>query len=700
MRKSSRLGIGAIIGGLIAVLGGVLVMISGVQMLDRYTVWRSAQKVADVTALDKELFVALQAFRFERGDTNTGLTLPADKVVEATKAVQANRDSVDKALSSVLARSTIDVAQWAEARRALASGYEQVKGLRVTADANLAKPLEARDSAVLQTFGPKTLEFLSLIERAVDALESEVQRVDPIAGKLIFAKRMAWNARSAAGNGALTMMAAIGADRGFSADERRMMASHTAKVELFWSLLDDSLAATADGVALRAAIAKDGAGYFAGSYAERRARALEQLAAGPQSIFKLPEFQALTSASMRTLGETSNTLMNAAIETAGAADGRARFALFVNACAMIFAMVLAIGGFFIVRNRVVRPIRAMTDCMARLAGDDTTVSVPCIDRRDEIGDMAAAVEIFKTGLIRNKSLESEAVASRERGETERKRALQDLAAMFERSVGAIVDHVAVTAHSLEGAARVLSTSAEKSANQSGAVAAAAEEAGSNVANVASAAEEMGASINEIVRRVEQAAVMTRGVVTQSSETSCLVRDLSAATGRIGDILGMISTIAGQTNLLALNATIEAARAGEAGKGFAVVAGEVKNLANLTAKATADISQQISAIQESTQKASSAMSTISGAIDGVNQMTAAISTAAEQQGSATQQIVGSIHEASVGTREVTANISGVAAAIAETGDAAAQVLTSSTDLAQMASKLKKEVDGFLGGIRAA
>jgi methyl-accepting chemotaxis protein len=700
MQGKSRFGIGAIIGGMIAVLGSALVIFSALQMRDRYAVWQSAQKIAEFATLDKQLFAALQAFRFERGDSNAALGLPPERVADATRTVKANREIVDRALAPVFARTSLDVAGWDKARRDLAAGHEQMKTLRAAVDRAFGEPLAGRDQALSKSYGSRTLDFVATIDRAVDVLDREIQRIDPIAGKLIFAKRLAWNVRATAGNLALAVMTPLAGERGFTADERRTIANLSASTEIYWALLRDTVTGTADADRLGKAITEKGAAYFSGSYADRLKRTIEQLATGRQSIFALAEFQSATSDAMRAVGEASDILMDAAIDTAEEAEGSARTAAIVNAGAIVLALSLAIGGFLFVGSRVVRPIRAMTGCMARLAGNDADVVVPCTGRRDEIGDMAAAVEIFKTGMIRNRALEQEAVALRERGEADRKRALQELATTFEQSVGGIVDRVAVTARSLEDAARVLSASADKSATQSGAVAAAAEEAGSNVANVASAAEEMGASISEIVRRVEQAAKMSQGVVTQSSETSCLVQDLSVATGRIGDILNMISTIAGQTNLLALNATIEAARAGEAGKGFAVVAAEVKNLADLTAKATADIGRQIGAIQESTQKASAAMSTISGAIDGVNQMTAAISTAAEQQGAATQQIVGNIHEASMGTREVTSNISGVAAAIGETGEAAGQVLSSSTDLARMASRLKQEVDGFLQGIRAA
>jgi len=232
------------------------------------------------------------------------------------------------------------------------------------------------------------------------------------------------------------------------------------------------------------------------------------------------------------------------------------------------------------------------------------------------------------------------------------------------------------------------------------VAAAADQAAANVTTVAAAAEELGSSVEEIGRQVQGSATLSREAVSEAAQTTTFVRDLSEAAQRIGDVVAMISTIAGQTNLLALNATIEAARAGEAGRGFAVVASEVKALATQTAKATEEISGQIALIQTSTGRAVQAIGSITGRIREIDGVATTIAAAVEQQGAATQEIVRNVTQAATGTGEVTSNIAGVAGAAEETGTAAGQVLGAASALSRQSEHLSAEIARFLATVRAA
>ncbi|MCJ2119265.1 methyl-accepting chemotaxis protein [Methylobacterium sp. J-001] len=350
--------------------------------------------------------------------------------------------------------------------------------------------------------------------------------------------------------------------------------------------------------------------------------------------------------------------------------------------------------------RVSRPIQTMTQAMGVLAGGNAEAEVPYRARLDEIGAMASAVQVFKDNLIRTRQLEAETAQARLAADEQRKAGMRQMADSFEAAVGGIIGLVSAAATELQATAGSMAAMAGETSAQSGAVAAAAEEAASNVNTVAAAAEELGSSVQEIGRQVDGSASLAHLAVVEADQTSALVQELSSAVARIGDVVGLISNIAGQTNLLALNATIEAARAGAAGKGFAVVASEVKALAEQTAKATNEISGQIAKVQASTSQAVTAIGGITGRIREISGVATSIAAGVEEQGAATQEIVRNVSQAAMGTGEVTSNISGVASAAEETGAAASQVLDASSELSRQSEHLAAEVGRFLATVRAA
>ncbi|MFC6392461.1 methyl-accepting chemotaxis protein [Methylorubrum zatmanii] len=349
---------------------------------------------------------------------------------------------------------------------------------------------------------------------------------------------------------------------------------------------------------------------------------------------------------------------------------------------------------------VSRPIGRMSAAMRRLAEGDTAAPVPYGRRGDEIGEMSAAVGVFRDNILRTRALEQETALARASAEEQRKAGMRAMADGFERAVGGILGTVTAAATELQATAQGMTAIATQTAGQSTAVAAAAEQAAGNVGMVAAAAEELGSSVQEIGRQVAGSAELAGIAAGEAGQTVVLVRDLSEAATRIGDVVALISTIAGQTNLLALNATIEAARAGDAGRGFAVVAAEVKELANQTARATEEISAQIARIQGATDETVSAIDGISTRIREISGVATGIAAAVEEQGAATQEIVRNVSHAATGTGEVTNNIAGVASAAEETGLAASQVLSSASELSRQAEHLSTEMSRFLATVRAA
>ncbi|WP_448189025.1 HAMP domain-containing methyl-accepting chemotaxis protein [Azospirillum sp. sgz301742] len=345
------------------------------------------------------------------------------------------------------------------------------------------------------------------------------------------------------------------------------------------------------------------------------------------------------------------------------------------------------------------PIMRITDAMRRLADGDKAAEIPGVGRRDEVGQMADTLQVFKESLIANDRMRAEQENAKRRNEQERRAAMMALADDFQGHVEGVVEHVSSASTEMNTTASAMAAVAEQATRQS-AAAAAAEEASANVQTVASAAEELTSSIAEISRRVTESTGTIQLAVDKAERTNEIVGGLNVAAQKIGAVVQLIQDIASQTNLLALNATIEAARAGEAGKGFAVVASEVKLLANQTAKATDEIGQQINAVQGATDQAVGAIEDILKTIGDVSRTSTQIAEAVGQQQAATAEIARNVEQAAQGTQEVATNIHGVSEAAVEAGRSADQVLREAGELAKQSVTLRKEVDSFIAKVRAA
>ena len=559
-------------------------------------------------------------------------------------------------------------------------------------------PKSARRPGLAAEYTAIGLELQQTLEAISAQLIAKIRHQDAFVDQMMAVKQLAWLVRDVAGDGSLMISQGLLAGK-LPAEARARYAGFFGGSDALWRALEDTLDGTAVSPVVAAAVDKAKRVYFAPDYIATRDGLIEALISGTKPAMTVNQWSPYTVPKLSSMLDVADAALREVAGRAAMILTAARNRLAVDAAMLTLAVAGTLFGMILVRRRVTGPLIALRDAMGRLADGDLGVTAPFTERHDEIGALGTAFAVFCTQSQQKADIEASQRAQKAAAEV-RRGAIEAHIGGFDREIRSALEALGGASAQMDVASGNMEQIAARSNVQAREAAAAADEASSNVAGIAAATDQLSASIVAISRQVAHATQITGRAVAETRQTDDTVRSLAETAGRIGDVVKLISDIAGQTNLLALNATIEAARAGDAGKGFAVVASEVKSLANQTAKATEKIAGQIAAVRGVTEAAVTAITRIGRTINEVSAVATAIAAGVEEQGASTQEIARNTQEAARRTRDVSATVTGLTSGATATGGTAQAVRSASAALGTEAARLRARVDTFLGAIRAA
>ncbi|MFZ5733236.1 MAG: methyl-accepting chemotaxis protein [Pseudomonadota bacterium] len=663
--------------------------------LDRLTVTSRIAAAADASA---NAFKAMHNLRTDRASTTRTLNNDAPIDPNLATYLRKIRDAQMPALrAAVDLLGGLEFADKAALLPELTRLNQTLVGLQAESWDAMAKPKAARRSGLAKELYDNETSLLDILDKVSTRLAATIQHSDAKVDQYLAVKQMAWLLRNTAGEASLLVSNSLGAGKA-TPETRLTYTRHVGGIDAAWNALESSASGPLPS-SLTSAMSAAKTAYFEPAYVATRDKLLNAMINGEKAEMTSAQWAPYTVERMGSAVAVAERALEAAKDHGVTLYQSAMRGLIIQLCLLVLAAGLAVGSMMIVTRRMTGPLHVIRDAMLKVAAGDTSVDVSYTDRKDEIGALANALGTFRQNAAEKAQIENEQRERHDRNAA-RQQAIENHISAFESQVRETLDTLASASDQMRQTSESMSVISEQTNSQVQMAAKASGEASANVQSVAAASEELSASIGDISRQVTHAASIASRAVDQARQTDNTVQGLSETASKIGDVVKLINDIAGQTNLLALNATIEAARAGEAGKGFAVVASEVKSLANQTAKATEEISQQIAAVQKVAQDAMDAIKGIGGTIGEVSEVATAIAAAVEEQGAATMEITRNTQQAAQGTKDVSDNITGVSAGADATGNSAQNVKSAAEALGEQAQHLRDQVNDFLGKIRAA
>jgi methyl-accepting chemotaxis protein len=695
----NRLTISALLKGVITTAALVVIAIFSFNAWEAWDRLQSADRIAKVSDASAFLFKAMANVRSDR--VSTSRTLNNGKPLSSADEtyLRGIRETEMPALAKAL---EILPAIEFESKQTLVPELDRLNQTLIAQQAEywteIAKPMSPRRPVLAQEYLQTAKALMAVLDTSAAAIVASVNHQDATIDQFLLIKQLAWLMRFTAGENSTVIGDALIVGR-ISPEGQTASIKLTGGTEAAWKALQLATAGKDMPTALTAAMTAAQTAYFDPQFLALYDRLLASLVKGEKAELTQSEWSPLVVGRMASAITVAEAALDGARAHAKVQQGSAMRSLMLQLALLLSALIASIVAMTVISRRAIQPLNTIRDAMLQVASGNLDVETGYSVRQDEIGALAGALETFKSQAQEKLAIEAQE-RERNAATAARQRTVEACVGEFEGSIRETLQQLGSASGQMRATSSELSDVSRQTNVRVETAQKASSDASMSVENVASAAEELSASIGDISRQASHAAGIARRAVDQARLTDGTVQGLAQSAGRIGEVVGLINSIAAQTNLLALNATIEAARAGEAGKGFAVVASEVKTLASQTAKATDEISEQVGAIQKVAGEAIDAIKSIGGIIGEVNEVATAIAAAVQQQGAATEEITRSTQYASQGTRNVSENITGVKSDADMAAVAADNVKQASETLEKESQHLGSQVNDFLSRIRAA